>query len=76
MPSCRSVLAVALGVAALAVGRASAQEALTRAMELEQAGRFVEAAEAYRMLLLASAPSGRTPRPAAATHRRRSRGGP
>lgn len=54
MRSCRKVLAIALCVAAGAAGSAAAQEALTRAMELEQAGRVAEAAEAYRMLLVAA----------------------
>jgi tetratricopeptide (TPR) repeat protein len=45
---------IALCAGAVAVGRASAQEALARAMELEQAGRFAEAAEAYRAMLWAA----------------------
>jgi len=54
MRSCRTALAIALCAAAVVAGRASAQEALARAMDFEEAGRFAEAAEVYRVLLVAA----------------------
>jgi len=53
MQWCRSVLVVALGALALAAAPARAQESLLRAMDLEEQGRFVEAAAAFRAVLAA-----------------------
>jgi len=50
---CGSVLVVALGAVALAASPARAQETLVRAMELEEQGRFADAAAAFRAILAA-----------------------